>query len=171
MDGIALASVISSGVVGVAAIGGGILGVRWSASLSRDNWLHERKSEAYLEIVEAVERVGERLSEEARHRIVPEIHDPHATEVQRESDAARISALERVYASNALQRALDGWRKGVTEVAMILSLPDADDAERDETRESLFGDLKNTDDMGSIGVERQLRDAVIEVIASELGQR
>ena len=171
MDGIALASVISSAVVGVAAIVGSALGVRWAAALDRHNWIHERKVEAYIEIVQAVERQGEILSAQSRARAFPDIVEDSTYEEAAPNDAARLSALERIYASPSLQQALGSWRYCVTQIAELLSYPDDSAEDIVDTRTTLFGDLTKEDQSGMLQDERGARDAVIEVVATELGQR
>lgn len=179
MDGIALASVISSGVVGAAAIGASVWGVRWAASLNRVNWLHERKAESYIEIIEAVETTGEATWEEARRRSYPDVFPGSAEPRAERGDAsdedskrsARLSALEQIYASSDLKKALSAWRYVLTQIWEALSHPDADESETEDTRETLFGEMVSGQGNGLVHLERKFRAEVIDVVARELGQR
>jgi hypothetical protein len=58
MDGVALASVITSGVLGVTSTGVAVWTARLTSRTARDTQVRQRRSEAYLELLRLVEREG-----------------------------------------------------------------------------------------------------------------
>jgi hypothetical protein len=56
---LALASVITSGVVGISGIGAGLWTSRQTANLARETRSQERLANAYLEVLSSVERQGQ----------------------------------------------------------------------------------------------------------------
>lgn len=56
---LALASVITSGVVGISGIGAGLWTSRQTANLARETRSQERLADAYLEVLGSVEREGQ----------------------------------------------------------------------------------------------------------------
>lgn len=59
MDAVALASVITSGVVGISGIGAALWTSRQMANLARETSSQERLADAYLEVLGSVEREGQ----------------------------------------------------------------------------------------------------------------
>lgn len=59
MDAVALASVITSGVVGISGIGAALWTSRQAANLARETRSQERLANAYLEVLGSVEREGQ----------------------------------------------------------------------------------------------------------------
>ena len=59
MDAVALASVITSGVVGISGIGAALWTSRQAATLARETRSQERLANAYLEVLGMVELEGQ----------------------------------------------------------------------------------------------------------------
>lgn len=117
MDGLALASVITSGTVGALGVGSGIWATRLTRSLTREGRFEERRIDAYLEILRLVEHKTlwwERrlLRMEATgdpqytygYSTLPEL--PRAPEVD---ELATIDALLAAFGSEQLVESCEGW--------------------------------------------------------------
>lgn len=117
MDGLALASVITSGTVGALGVGSGIWATRLARSLTREGRFEERRIDAYLEILRLVEHKTlwwERnlLRTEATgdpqytygYSTLPEL--PRAPEVD---ELATIDALLAAFGSEELVESCAGW--------------------------------------------------------------
>jgi hypothetical protein len=58
VDGVALASVITSGVLGITSTGVAVWSARLTSRTARDTQVRQRRGEAYLELLRLVEREG-----------------------------------------------------------------------------------------------------------------
>ena len=65
VDGVALASVITSGVVGLAGVSAAFYSAWRTARTAREGRTEERVAEAYLEVLQHVEREAQRIRSQA----------------------------------------------------------------------------------------------------------
>jgi hypothetical protein len=117
MDGLALASVITSGTVGALGVGSGVWATRLTRSLTREGRFEERRIDAYLEILRHVEH--KTLWWERRHLRIEATGDPQYTyglstlpglpRAPEVDELATIDALLAAFGSEQLVESCEGW--------------------------------------------------------------
>jgi hypothetical protein len=124
MDGVALASVITSGVLGVTSTGVAVWTARLTSRTARDTQVRQRRSEAYLELLRLVEREGlwvhhgiDRFEAKAYDRYDyinwtqrPSVPEPPVT------DRAAMTALLSAFGTDAVRERHKAWRQSVTDI-------------------------------------------------------
>lgn len=169
MDGIALASVLTSGAVGLAAVGGGIWSTRSHVTQARADRIYERKTEAYLEILDIVQREGHRIYERKRQleESIGELEESSDRSAPTDAgplDTLRLGTLTAAFASRKLEQAILEWRRRV--------------ARFDVGDEFVAGGknwIGHEDNLAKLLLvpkqESDARTVVIEQIAKDLGHR
>lgn len=171
MDGVALASVITSGVAVIATSGVAVWSVRQSAKLARETRTQQRLAESYLEVLRIVVREGqwveatitnwEMAAEEAelghggvgREKVSPE---PAVT------DRATIAAHLAAFGSDNVRTRYKAWRSIIEDfeidAAMVKLYPDSPPPTYRAGQPKRF-------------LELRARKALADAIAVELGVR
>lgn len=186
MDGVALASVITSGVLGITTSSIAIWSARQNAKLARETRTQQRLADSYLEVLRIVEREGQwveasitnwklAVEEEAAFGITA-VMDGHVTGFERVrvpepaiTDRATIAAHLAAFGSANVGRLYQAWRSTVTAI----------DTEEDALRwnvEQNYPPGPSLDELKRLldvlhPDERAARQALADAIAEELGHR
>ncbi len=185
MDGVALASVITSGVLGITTSSIAVWSARHNATLARDTRVKQRLAESYLEVLRIVEREGQwveasvtnwklAVEEEAAFGI-DAVMAGHVTGFGRvgapgpaATDRATIAAHLAAFGSDNVREFYRTWRSTITEIG----------TEEDVVRE--ICDNNYPEGPGHAGMKNLLalhekegaaRQALADAVAKELGHR
>jgi hypothetical protein len=186
MDGVALASVITSGVLGITTSSIAVWSARHNANLARETRTQQRLADSYLEVLRIVEREGQWVEasitnlkltvEEAQ--FLPPHPEPwdyvdgfKRVKVPEEpaiTDRAIIAAHLATFGSPNVRRLYQAWRFTITEI----------DIEEDLVRDSFEvnpGEAPDLIVLKNLKVlqpkELAARQALADAIAEELGHR
>jgi hypothetical protein len=171
VDGIALASVITSGIVGLGGLGTGIWSTRAAARVAREGRVVERRIDAYLEILRLVEHQS--LWDEHRVEVAAEAGDVFAPtrtgpRAPDPGERATISALLAAYGSTRLKEACATWLEARIEMDRAVEVAAFN------WEESYYGPETPTGDDDLARLRSQvvrvggLRQAVEMVVAEEI---
>lgn len=182
MDGVALASVITSGVLGITTSGIAVWSARQNAKLARETRTQQRLAESYLEVLRIVEREGQRVeasitnwklaAEEAEFEPNPGFRDympgfervkvPEPAVTDRATAAAHLAA----FGSANVRRLYQFWRSTIAAIDTELDL-----LHRDATPAGpSLDEVKHLQDVLHRN-ERGARQALADAIADQLGHR
>jgi hypothetical protein len=176
MDGVALASVITSGVLGVATASIAVWTARQTATLGREQRIQQRCADGYLQVLQLAEREAQWLDacvhnfglddDLEQYGIDARIVVPQPTASDRATASAILAAFgsARVRASHAAWRTTaDSFSKLVNEIVMGFQLNGPPYSIPDKEMKTLTEDLQPP--------ERAARQALAEAVATELGHR
>jgi hypothetical protein len=176
VDGVALASVITSGVAVIATSGVAVWTVQQSAKLARKTRVEQRLADSYLEVLRLVEREGQwveaRITNQEIAAAEAENFDSYPSRVKMSepdvTDRATIAAHLAAFGSDNVRRLYPAWRSTITAIEneeTTLSWGAIEDSEAPS-----FDDLKRLRDV-LYPTERAARQAMADAIAEELGHR
>lgn len=185
MDGVALASVITSGVLGITTSSIAVWSARQNANLARETRTQQRLAESYLEVLRIVEREGQWIEaritnwkiaaeEQAAFGPHPEAGDHVGFERVRMpepavTDRATIAAHLAAFGSDNIRELYEVWRSTVTAI----------DTKEDSLRSIVEMDYPETPSLDELKRLRDVlhpkevaaRQALADAIAEELGHR
>lgn len=125
VDGIALASVITSGVVGLCGLAAAVWSTHHNGKLVREGRVQERRIDAYLQLLRLVERHTlwiERSMQGAEVTGDPYADAPKLPVDPDPAELATIDALVAAFASEKLRRVILQWRTAAAEFDGLLKV-------------------------------------------------
>lgn len=168
--GVALAAVITTGVVGLVGSGLTIWKTFYDAKLARENRTYQRHADSYLEVLRLVEREGQWVQAIIANREIAakeaksgyrmpwaervELPEPAVT------DRAVIAAHLEVVGSDNVRRLYSAWRGEIDDIEAETAVMKAYPEDGVPSRPGL-----------AAGNELRARQALADAIAEELGQR
>lgn len=190
VDGVALASVITSGVLGITTSSIAVWSARQNAKLARETRTHQRLADSYLEVLRIVEREGQWI--EARITNVKIAIEEWATvgadavvnpEVVEEAgfnrvkrppepavtDRAAIAAHLAAFGSPKVRGLYQDWRSTATAIDTEYNTVDYNANVNYPDPTLGLDDLKHLDELGN--QELAERQKLADAIAGELGHR
>jgi hypothetical protein len=176
VDGVALAAVITSGVVGITGSGVGLWTARHTSSRESETRRAQRLSEVYVATLEYAEQVASWAATrcgDLQDRVYMD-YNAHRERVERPDPAKRVAVDARIaaFASKSVRSAYLEWRKAVTEIDQELDVMrwNWDQDGRDPNRPP---DQTEIDKLVSVLQPSQetTRDALIAAIADDLRSR
>lgn len=177
VDGVALASVITSGALGAATASIAIWTARQNAKLAREQRIQLRAADGYLEVLKLAEREGQWLdamtynlgldSEALHYGAVERVNVPEPAV----TDKATASALIAAFASAGVRARHVEWRASADQFradvdGIIIGLTLSGDPLPTVAEQFM---KRLTDDLQP--KERAARQALAEAVATELGHR
>jgi hypothetical protein len=177
MDGVALASVITSGALGAATASIAVWTARQSAKLAKEQRVQQRSADGYLQVLRLAEQEAQWL-DSCVHNFGLDHQDLYYGAAERidvprpaVADRATASAVLAAFGSTAVRARHAEWRSAADAFSelvnnIIIGLHLSDDPHEtvsDESMKTLTEDLQPK--------ERAARQALAEAVASELGHR
>jgi hypothetical protein len=184
VDGVALASVITSGVLGITTSSIAVWTARQNAKLARETRTQQRLADSYLEVLRIIEREGQWVdasitnwklaAEEAEIEPDPGARDwlPSKRVKVLEpavTDRATIAAHLAAFGSTKVRRLYLAWRSTVTAIEHEEDALSWDAEEHSPEVPSLGGLKKLLDELQP--TEVAARQVLADAIAEELGHR
>lgn len=177
VDGVALASVITSGVVGLTGASAAFYSTHRTAKTAREGRVEQRAADGYLKVLSVAQQEAHWLEaqiynlglrrKELSHGVVSGLNVPKPAVTERATAAALVAAL----ASKAVQTTHDAWRDAADGLEMRLtainfSMMEDGDADANVPVEWMKGPWEDAQPK-----ERAARQALAEAVANELGHR
>jgi hypothetical protein len=176
VDPVALASVITSGLVGGGGLGVAVWSRKKDAAVTQETLRQQRLADAYLELLRLVEQEGQWVeakvsnlvtASEDELGIFKRMHVPTPDLADRSTAAALLAAV----GSREVRLKHERWRKSVTTFEDAFAALQWEHQEHGDPREPL-----TADDLFALvhevhPVEQAARSELAEAIARELGHR
>lgn len=175
MNAVALASVITSAVVGVSGAGVLVWATRKNAERADAARVEQHKADAYIEILELVEREGRWQHQRAANLMARSEQDRptgYSVEKPAESDRIRTAALLGAFGSKPLREKHDNWSYVVAGLDReydhleFARLQDYGGAPGAPVEASALTNL-----LSRLPLEERERESLRSAIAAELGHR